>query len=234
MTGPSGYPDWQRVSNWDGPVAKLAVSGGALVSDQTPIFDVSRYAYLGGYDTTVLEPCGVQISWFADSAGVDLCGARRFALNHNMTAAQYRLPNLGPYCQLVWSEGTGGAFQHRCVILPTNRFHPLEFVPANPQLLGIANQNIANNVTNTLWPSDYYAGPARVAFTCGTAGLTVTIQSIDSNGNATVVDSFATPAGRSAVDTVLPSGAVNVQVQNTTGAAVNYYLSITQSQTGSL
>jgi hypothetical protein len=235
MPGPLGYPDWQRVNNYDSPVLfaqVTVVSAGTII---TPVLDVSRYAYLGGADQAITNSAQALITWYADSAGTIQTGQRVFSIHASQGIAYYRLPNLGPYCTLAWLEFGGVHFQHSCQMFGTNRFHPLEFIPSRAQLITQSNVPLAASASVNVWPVGYYAGPVQIWINGPASGWLYVLQSLDANAVAQFVDR-AQPAasGDFRWNTVAPPGAWWVNVFNNTVTAGNYYLSVTQSTTGAL
>jgi hypothetical protein len=232
----SGYPDGQRVENWDTQI--LYHDGGLNVntSIQTGLLNVSRYAYLGGFDQAATLSLQATFLWYSDNVNFIPVGSRTFVLDSNINSrAQYRLPNLGPWATIVWTNITNGTPTHSSQIFATNREHPLEFIPAHVDLVNIQGSAIAGTTTQTVYSSDYYAGPVDVWFEAPAASWLLSFFYLDIHDNW--VEFFQTPQSTAASDlqykVVTPPGAWRVKVSNLNAAGGTYYLNVRQSQTGS-
>lgn len=234
--GPRGYQDWQRVVSWDGPLVfsqNQVLHTGAFL---TPVFETSRFAYLGGTASVIKNDTTFRATWYADQAATLQVGERSFVLNHQMlNRAQLHLPNLGPFCQLEWVPAeVGTQWEHFATrIFLTNRVYPLELIPITTVLLQHAFVFPAGENQVRLADS-YYSGPARINTVAG---------GVVSNG--TLVEGQTTPTTFVEVDRVpvntttekeqtinIPPGGWRLTVGTT--AAVTVTVCVTATPTGSL
>jgi hypothetical protein len=229
-----GYADWQRVENWDGPVLFEDVGRASAGDILSPILDVSRYAYLGGYDSVGNNNALVVFTWYADSAGLKPVGVREFTLSPSIgNPAQYRIPNLGPYVQIRWAEFPAGAFTHTARVFPTNRFHPLEFIPSHPELIHAVNVPFAIGQNINFWASDYYGGPVQLHTWSGQSAMEYAIQYVDVTNVLQYAAVLDPPNANTKTTALVPCGAWKVNVSNTGGLATTVYLTVIASATGS-
>lgn len=230
-----GYPDMQRIDNWDSGLLfedEATVRNAPIAS---PVMDVSRYAYLGGFDICQLIPVAVRAIWTADNPPTLPLGNRDFALTDLITGnAQYRLPNLGPYCQLTYTPMAAGNWRHTARIIGTNRVHPLEFIPDSAVLIDVQAQNVAAAATVTVYPTDYYAGPVQVWSVIGQTSI-VWLEYLAAGAVwHQLAQETVAAAANSVVDWATPPGAWRINVKNTGAAAGSLFLAVTPSTTGAL
>lgn len=233
--GPGGYADYQKVSNWDGPTLINEFNAPHTGNVTYGPFDVSRYAYLGGYTYAGNNPVLVTINWYRDSTATRLVGTRQYVLDRQVThGAQQRIANLGPFVKLTYAPATGATnWTQVSTIFATNRYHPLEFIPQNQTLIAQANQTIPAMTGINYYPSDYYAGPLRVATFIASAGITMSLFAELTVGVNTQLDVW-TPAATawSAVNIVAPPGAWFLNANNTMAAGIVLYTNAIQPMTG--
>ena len=229
-----GYADWQRVENWDTGDLWSASGNNVAVGTASPILDVSRSGYLGGYLTGSGVGAIFTATWYIDAAGTIPIGTRAFVLIDNiLSEAQVRLPNLGPFVQLALDPLTNGNFSYSAQVFGTNRVHPLEFIPSHAALIEETNTPVPATSTLFYYPQDYYSGPVQV-YTSPTGAVTVAIQLIDPLGNWYNTTLYTVAAN--ANDTregIAPPGAWRMAVVNGGGSSVNISLAVTPSMTGS-
>lgn len=216
-----GYTDWQRTENYDTAVLYDGGAAARVGNWTTPVFDVSRFAYLGGLLAASAAPVLVTISWWADGAGSVGLAIRSFVIDGNITrAAQIRLPNLGPFVSVKFAPATGSTpWTDSSRINATNRVHPLEFIPAAPVVLdsGSLTVNAGSNVD--VWPTDFYAGPMRLIANTTFASATVELLTEESVGAFAITDIALPPNNITTAYTfVAPPGSWKLNVANGSGA----------------
>lgn len=233
--GPGGYPDGQRVQNWDSPSLFSASPANSAAQIVSGVLNVSRFAYLVLYANLTGSPgdCAITIDWYQDRGATDLIGSRQVILSHSIPIAQWRPVNLGPYAIVQISPASGnltGSFN----LVASNRVHPLEFVPVNAVLVDNQNLAIAANGVDTLYPSDYYAGPLYVWLTPNFGTGFVVVEALTSSGNWDVVGGAKiTTTGYQSLTPVVPPGAWRLLVENTVAAASTLGIAAVASVTGS-
>lgn len=230
-----GYSDWQRTQNMDTGVLASINRGATKPSDDSGIQDVSRFEYLGGQDRCFTTPVLVTVFWFADAAGLVTMGARQFVLSPSVAnAAQYRLPNLGPFVEIQWASISGGNFAHQATILATNRFHPLEFIPESALLKFDAGIVIGAATNVDSFPTDYYSGPVSCQIASAGGATAFQAQAETSGGAIVNISPAITPAANvfANLPFVAPPGVWWIAVLNP-GAATNYSITAVPTMTGS-
>ena len=229
-----GYPDWQRIQNYDTGILYNLVPGLTSGSFTSPIIDVSRFEYMGGYLFELSSQCSVGLRWFIDRAGAIAVGAITLVLSANVTnGAQIRFPNLGPFLQVTVVPLAGLQYDPDVAIFATNRFHPLEFIPVNPVLVDQQNFPVAGNATAVFYPSDYYAGPVSTWCLFGQTGQ-LTFEYLTAGNNW---DDFyqviLTANAEVTPQVVTPPGAWRCVLVNQSAVATGVYLAVVPPMTGS-
>lgn len=230
-----GYADYQRTQNMDTGAIVSINRGATKPSDDSGIQDVSRFEYLGGQDRCFTTPVLVTVFWFADAAGLVTMGARQFVLSPSVAnAAQYRLPNLGPFVEIQWASISGGNFAHQATILATNRFHPLEFIPESALLFSATATAIGAAAAVDVFPSDYYAGPMTCQVTSAGGATAFQAQAELQGGGIVNISPAITPAANAFTNLtfVAPPGVWWIAVGNP-GAATNFSITAVPTMTGS-
>ena len=231
-----GYADMQRIANYDSPVLFSENFASHPGNAATPVLDVSRYAYIGGTDAVFTLDVQLSFSWWMDAAGTIAAGTRIFQMTPNIAnPAQYRLPNLGPFVTITYTPLTAGTWQHTCELIGTNRQHPLEFIPTQWRILYSNAVSIPASGSETLYPTDFYAGPMAV-FTNTTQVCAVSLQAENTSGTWERLEALTTVVSTNALTTwVAPPGAWRIQVVNTSGTtASTTTVTCTQSQSGAM
>lgn len=229
-----GYPDGQRIQNWDLPSLYVNATVGASGGESSAILDVSRYGYLAGWDQVGNLPVHFTPTWFNDQAGTQDIGSFDWTYSPLITnPAQLRIPNLGPWVQLTWLPMTAGTWNHTVRMIATNRFHPLPFIPTQQVLIDQQNAAIASLATVTLYPTDFYAGPCSVFTNCANASSVIFETLTTSN----VWDRFyqVNPAAATVNDfgVTMPPGSWRCRFINGAASATTFYCVVTPSLTGS-
>lgn len=230
-----GFADMQRTSPYDSGVLYTDTNRSMASNITTAIFDVSRYAYLAGFDNVGGGQGQVDIQWFSDSLGANQVAQRQFVLDssHVSSSAQYRLPNLGPFVQLQWSF-VAGSPSHSSIIFATNRFHPCEFIPFNPVIINQQVVTLPASGTVTSYPTDYFSGPVWVNIQASQI-YNVRIQQLDFLDNWNNIYGLNNVAANVLTEfsTIMPAGAWRVNVTNTTSTAGTVTVTVVPSLTGS-
>lgn len=228
-----GYADWQRVSNYDAdPIVDIA-RGATLNTETVGPLDVSRFAYVAGFDNIDAQTVSLNLTWKSAAAGGVTVGNRGFCLDgHIAHRAQYSIRNLGPYVTATWTSVGGGNFVHNVAWIPTNRIPPFEFQPISTMLIDKEGVNVNAGANVDVWPSDYYSGPIRVTFLAPTNTWTMNLDCFDNVGNAQVVEGVTGTGAAVVLDMIAPAGAWKMNVANGSGANGTYFLRVTPSPTG--
>ncbi|MGH9071243.1 MAG: hypothetical protein ACRDX8_08810 [Acidimicrobiales bacterium] len=182
---PIGYPDWQRVTNWDGP-ALLSTTAKEVSNYLSPIMDVSRYANLklGLIDRQEEHTLTylVTLYWYAQGNGEShQLGEQAFVLNpdtsyQGQSDINVTIPNRGPWVQLKISEAQGRGPMNIEIYLGTdNRVGLPPTAPRQPSLLAYS-KNILSGATAHTWPTYNWTGSAVLSIARGGAAKAFTIQ----------------------------------------------------------
>lgn len=230
-----GYPDWQRISNWDSPILW---NYGYLHNNTQffgPIMDVSTFGYLGGTIQEAFAQSNWTAIWYEDPLAAVQLGAITFQLSTLMQLPmQLRIPNLGPFCQ-VNGNGVGGAFYTvQTRVMATNRVHPSQIISQNPVLIDQQVALIGAAASVAVYPAGYYSGPMRIWFQPTQIGQ-VYLQYLNAAGNWDYVDGTAQLAANSDSELtwMAPIGAWRIVVTNAAAVPASYYLAVTPSTSGS-
>jgi hypothetical protein len=231
-----GYADYQRIDNYDEGLVWNENPGPINFAVNSPVLDVSRYSRLGGFMQVGLQGMLVELSWYADSAGTVGLGSKQFMLTNLINdAMQPLMINMGPFCKVSLQGAAAGNYQPIIKLYGTNRDHPLEFVPMQAVLIDEQLLGIGANGTQTIYPSDYYAGPLNVWYQPAFASGAVAFEYL-TIANAWDLFDHTTQTVASAdyrYTTITPTGAWRVIVGNNTAAASDFYLAATPTLTGS-
>ena len=229
-----GYADWQRVENYDSGTLFTTFGYNAGDDQTSPILDMSRYACVGGYDINQSGPCNVLMTWYADAAGTVPLGSRSFQLSQLIIRpAQYRIPNIGPFLQIEWTQLGAGNLIHTCNIIGTNRQDPTIFIPYDSLMIDQQNAFLGANASQDTYPSSYSSGPHGVCVLANQNMLVTFITLSAGNTWDTFYQQLVT-AGEKLVDTVVtPNGAWKANVMNEAANVTTYYLTAVASSTGS-
>lgn len=231
-TGPLGYRDWQRLVNWDGPLfMDLSGDGPHAGKKVYGRFDVSRFAYLGGFMRVLENPQVVLFTWYTAKTGGAQIGIRQLVLDPLILAnCQFRLPNLGPWVSVQVGQGAvGEPWTLNAEVFGTNRVHPLELIPANFEALGLT-EAFGGAGSRTAYPTTYFAGPMRaVVFTNAAVTVTAKLEGEGAPNVWSLLD-FLTTSSALAETIIAPDSAWRIVLEAT--AAVTATVAITPSTTG--
>lgn len=161
--GARGYPDWQRVQNWDGPLVFSQSGVNHKGRFQTPIVEVSRFAAIEGRVKAFIAPVLLTLEWFAGPTEETLTGQRQLVLTPEISEwAQLQIRNLGPWVRATFAPvDVAVEWQLGLQLVCTNRAYPLELVPRQSVLVNTSHA-FAEAGSVTAYPTDYFAGPIRV------------------------------------------------------------------------
>lgn len=180
--GPGGYPDWQRLTNYDGPTAWSINQGGIAARLIGPMMDMSRYATLSTFMEVSGGPTQIGISWFLDQAGTVLVGQRTIMMGVNPGESEnINLLNLGPWAQIEISPIGAGVRGANIVAHGTNRTFPSEVAPNSQELVYVDGVTLQPNTDLTVIPSGYWSGPV-VMWARTDSNITTTFQALAGNG----------------------------------------------------
>lgn len=233
--GPGGYPDGQRVQNWDGPILWNHDTGPTTTDVTSPVMDVSRFAYLCGNLSASQGNPDIIIDWYLDSAATIPVGGRSFAMSVNVGGgAQLRIPNLGPYVQITLAQAIVGTYRVVAYIFATNRVYALDFLPGGPLLIDQQDVTLGAGATAVLYPTGYYAGPVQI-WTDIAAPSLLSMQALVAGSGWDYIAQQSAPSTPSQVvyEWVAPSGAWRINFTNTGSSPAGYYLAVIPSLTGS-
>lgn len=229
-----GYPDGQRIQNWDGVLGWNLPIQAVPNPLTSPVMDVSRYASVAGQMQCPVGQALLTFTWYADQARTLQLGARQIVLSANIASiGNYLLPNMGPFLQVqVVSIGAGVA-NVALTVSPSNRQRVLELLPQFPAQVTITNETLAANATNTHYPQEYVAGPVYCHATANQA-WTLRLEYLNNAGVWTTLFALIeTAAGVFFGSFPVPLGAWRIDVQNNTATATTDTIRLWQSPTGS-
>ena len=231
-----GYPDFQRVVNWDSPVLYSGSVTDETTYVQSGALDVSRYGYMGGYMQCYVGYCTVTLEWFLDQAMTTIVGQREFTLDqHIANICQPKIVNMGPFLQVTFEAIGNAPFTADWSLNATNRPSALEFPPIVPYLINAQDIVIGASQAVFDYPASYYAGPIMIGV-YNTAGPgSILLQQLSLQGTWDYFDQYNNFAGSAWLrfNSVVPAGAWRVEFSNAEAASSNYYLTVTPSNTGS-
>lgn len=240
MSETIGYPDYQRVVDWDDP--PFVATPERTLKEQTfwGPFNTSRFAYLtgkiGGVFLKGQVPIEWEFSWFMEEAVNTEVGKRVVMTHPSMGVAAYiHLPNLGPWLR-VRASFVGLEAKTSVVLLPTNRVIPSEIVQQTPMVLPAAGAEIEKGASQTFAPTTYFSGPARMfIFNAGQEAVS-SLQVFNPGEAWETTEQFVQPAAtsRAVYPIVIPTAPFRVMVNNVGTAKVGMGVTVTGSTTGSL
>jgi hypothetical protein len=161
--GPAGYPDYQRVENYDGPpfLSKHAVKLAALTVEEFTKLDVSRYTATALTAEITKGLLQIYITWWANEAETVLLGQKEYLVT--ATAGEVgvlRITNLGPFMRIQFK-----AIKEEAVATvsasSTNRQPTQEAIPSSSVLLNSLKAYAANEERTFSLP-ELVSGPIRV------------------------------------------------------------------------
>jgi hypothetical protein len=135
--GPRGYPDFQRVENWDGPefVPLTSPVIPELKPFATGYVDCSRYSATALQIEVFLGTVKCEVEWSSEPGFTGRIGAKTWRMAFGTGGSGYlRLTNLGPFVNLIIHSVGAEAAVHLHAIF-TNRVPTQEAIPVSEQIL---------------------------------------------------------------------------------------------------
>ena len=229
-----GYPDFQRVVNWDSPVLYADSVVDETTYAQSGALDVSRYGYMGGYLEVSVGYCTVTLEWFLDQAMTTIVGQREFVLDqHVANICQPKMQHMGPFLQVTVEAIANAPFTASWSLFATNRASQLEFMPVTPLLVDTFSSNVPIGGNYVLYPASYYAGPVAVWMQTPAANWNATFFYLDLSGVDNILSTQVMASGNNVFETVVPPGFWHFRADNNSSVAGTFYVTIRQSMTGS-
>jgi len=227
-----GYPDWQRIDNYDtGVLWPVNVVGSGAIQ-LSPILDVSRFARSCIQVGVGVNSVTLVAQWYADDAGVTVVGERDIVLAAGMPTFQLALVNMGPFVRLAYEPFGGNATNITSAMFASNREFVSEMVPRQSLLINIQGAALAANSNIAAVVVDNYAGPATL-FASTTQQFEVAVETFTEGGTWDFTTSVnIQPIGSYNTVVVLPCGSNRAHIYNTSAAAMTYDLSLVASNTG--
>lgn len=230
-----GYPDWQRVVNWDGPV--LWQPPGTPFSSIlfSPVLDVSRYHLTALFLQLTGGEAQVTVVWYFDQGGTMQAGRRVFFTNRNVANGNWlRMVNQGSFVQIEIEPLQAGTVTPFIRVSGSNRTGPTEVTPPNDMLAQQAFSPLAGNTSVDVWANYMFAGPVSIWFNVPASGWELEVFTADRPTTTyPIFNVLSSGAGDITAKIVLPLSACKFQVHNTTVAAGQYSLAVVPSDTGS-
>lgn len=231
-----GYPDFQRVVNWDSPVLYADSVDNVTTYKQSGALDVSRYAYMGGFMSITAGYCLVTLEWFLDQSMTTITGQRQFTLDQNISEiCQPKIAHMGPFLQVTFEAIASNPFSGSWSLFATNRSFPLEFVPVNSLLIDQQDISVGAGVNDTFYPDSYYVGPALVGVYSNQPSGAVQFEQLSTSGTWDFFDQsgIITSNTWTRIITILPTGAWRTILENGATASASMFLVVTPTTTGS-
>jgi hypothetical protein len=234
--GAVGYDDYQRIANYDSAILYSFVAPPSASTLESSVIPVLRWSYLEGILAPNTNPSLLTFTWTADLAGLSTIGVRTFVISPLVTnPMQFRLSNLGPYVQVQQSPIGGLNWGCSGQMFGGNRQSLLEAIPQNNVVISQQAAAVGANVTQTIYPTDYYAGPMSVWVLPQMASSTVTLVYVSPTVLLPIVQvGMGGTNSENNFTLVVPLGAWAIQFSNLTAAASTYYMVATTSSTGAI
>ena len=229
-----GYPDFQRVVNWDSPVLYADSVLNETTYAQSGALDVSRYGYMGGYLEVSVGYCTVTLEWFLDQAMTTIVGQREFVLDqHVANICQPKMQHMGPFLQVTVEAIANAPFTASWSLFATNRASSLDFVPVDALLIDEFTTSLNAGASYRLYAGDYYAGPASMWFQAPAAQWAIYYNMLDVTGAQEIVNLFNPAQGNNNINFVTIPGYWYIDVVNGSGSVGSFYITVHPSLTGS-
>lgn len=235
--GTLGTSDDQAQNAWDLGSAFYTLVGTQTGQQVSPVLNVSAWHSLVLATSPATNPYAVELQWFVLPNATQILGDQIVRVDPSMTATCYmQVPNRGPFLAIITTPASPSTvYVASLYAMPTNRIHPVT-VPPIEFLLHEFAPALAAGASATDYATSYYGGPVGVRTNGGSQGVTVQVQTLDSNLAYANVESFTVATNIEDYRTlILPPSASRVVVTNSSGASANNSSRVvmTASQTGS-
>ena len=237
-SGTTGYPDWQRVSNYDSGILWSDDTGVTNATVQSPVLDVQRYALLSGLISCVTGQVLVTLQWYPDDTGsiLNQLQTQEFVMSALVAEpAMLNVLNLGPFVQVTLTAIGGANYRVAARLFASNRQNPLPAAPIFPLMVDVPTQALGAGLTTKVYPLGYFAGPVQVFISVPAVTWGWGIEYMFTDGtwhSITGSGTGSTPLLSTQV-LIVPLNAWRLSVTNASGAGGNFSATITQTTTGS-
>lgn len=174
-----GYPDDQRVQDWqDAPVIGGDFAAAAVPDDYAR-FECDRWHGVQVHfeNTFGGNPMLIQVRWLTAQTGGILLAVRDVTVGVG-AVARFFLPHEGPWCTFrIWTSAIGQ--QYRLWVLNTNRLLQPFSVPGSDPLIDLDHVNVAGGATRTDESVWCYSGLAHVAFDTAAVNHELRLEGLD-------------------------------------------------------
>lgn len=238
MTGtPVGAPDFQHQAQWVSPfIANVAGNIPANTSSPaTGIIPCTQWAAtaLFAKDTGGGQPFEVDVTWYADSGGVNTMARQRMYVDPNGAGLTVNLPQEGPFMQVTVIAPAGAAANAAVWVWfannPTRKCHPHGYA----YLFSLPGQSVPANTTSQFWATYGFGGRVGVhGLSTAGSGInwTMTLNAVDHNNNATIAwqrsASDTNSNARFNDEVIVPPSRLRLDIFNADTAAHTFLLSV--------
>ena len=234
-TGPQGFPDYQRVVNWDSS-ALINDTGTARVGSFTyPAVFVGRYAYLAMVAAVRGVPnCRMTVTWFSDAALSIGLGSVNIMLDPNNSGnCQLRLENLGAFAQITLASVGVANFTSHMTVIGSNRPYNIPVVPSDAGVIFNSVGVIGAGASVPIVPDTYFAGNGILSILPAAAPVTAELRGMDLGGTYRGWATVSAAANvRASVQTLFPMGAWEIVLTNTGGVNTSCETDLVPGWTG--
>jgi hypothetical protein len=240
MPETGGYPDYQRVVNWDGEL--LVANTERVLKEKLTLgpFNVARFGWLagalGGRFAKGVAAIEWKFTWYNNETGSVEVGHRTFMTNPEITShAQIHLPNLGPWLNIV-ANFAAVEVRTKLILQPTNRPYPTELIPQVATILPYTVKKIAKGGGAIYVPGSYYSGPAHMFVGSVGQEMAPALEVYNPEEAWEVAEQYTQTATntRAVYTIVIPTAPWRISVTNLGAAETEVGVSVTPSMTGSI
>jgi hypothetical protein len=224
-TGPYGYPDRQRVKDWDGETVFVPEIGERDTAAVSSNINVSRYASLWGKVAPSSNGVGVlvELNWRAQTELTSLSPTRFIAIAPpEESPAQplfFHVPNLAPILR-IRMDAIGPLhtpwFPEAEYGLD-NRQYAVETTPLQQGLITPSSILLAGGNNFYVYPRYFYAGPITMYVYCETATSQIGVEAYTTGGVWHRIGVYTAPVNEySPVTFQVPLGSWRIVITNPT------------------